>query len=261
MTRSETVMLVSAVVIGAAILGAGVAVGSLGPANPDPGNPATESGSAPGDSGESITVSASGSAETEPDEAVIRVSVTAVRDDATAARQAVARNVSAIRSSLEQFGLADSQIRTVDYDLWEDRDRRPPQEGQEEKTRYRASHDLEITVIEIDTVGEVIDTTIDNGATNIRDVRFTLSKETRRTLRQEALDDAMGNARTQATTLAGSADLSLAGVHSVSTVEENRGVRPVALEAAAGGAGGDTSIESGPVTVSASVVVTYNATG
>lgn len=259
MVRSETVMLVSAVVIGAAILGAGVAVASLGPSGPSGGDFSQMSGDSPDSGEESVTVSAGGSAETDPDEAVVRVSVTAVRDDATAARQAVARNVSAVRASLQELGLEESQIRTVDYNLWEDRERRPPEKDGEPAIRYRASHDLEITVTDIDRVGAVIDETIDSGATNIRDVRFTLSKQTRRSLRQQALQDAMENARSQASTLAGSADLSLAGVQSVTTVEQDHGVRPVAFEAAAGDGGG-TAIEAGPVTVSASVVVTYNAT-
>ncbi|MDX1745842.1 MAG: SIMPL domain-containing protein, partial [Halobacteriales archaeon] len=256
MVKTDTVILVSAVVVAAAILGAGVAVGSLGTAQPATDDPRELAGSSPANIGESITVSASGSAETDPDEAVIRIAVTAVRDDATTARQAVARNVSSVREALTAMGLDDSQIRTVDFDLWEDRDRRPPEEDREPRTRYRASHDIEITVTDVDRSGEVIDAAIDNGATNIQDVRFTLSKETQNSLRQQALEDAMGNAQSQASTLAGSAEVSIEGVHSISTASRDPGIHPVAFEAADGG-GGRTSINAGPVTVSASVVVTY----
>jgi uncharacterized protein YggE len=63
-------------------------------------------------------------------------------------------------------------------------------------------------------VGEVIDTAVTNGADRVRDVRFTLSGETRDRLRTSALEDAMTAAREQAETIAAAADLTTDGVRS-----------------------------------------------
>ncbi|HKL29813.1 MAG TPA: SIMPL domain-containing protein, partial [Natrialbaceae archaeon] len=106
--------------------------------------------------------------------------------------------------------------------------------------------------------GDGVDTAIDSGATNVNDVRFTLSEETRRELRTKALETAMSNARQQADTIASSADLAIVGVHSASTTDVHVPTRSVTMEAAADGGG--TSLSSGPVTVTATVSVTYNAT-
>ena len=69
----------------------------------------------------------------------------------------------------------------------------------------------------------------------------------------------MSDARSQADTLASNGDLTITGVQSVSTGHVN--VRPYRAELTADAAGGaGTDIDSGPVTVTASVSVSYNAT-
>lgn len=214
-----------------------------------------------GESSRTITVSANGQAGAEPDKAVIRIEVESRAEDATVARKQVAENVSNIRSALTDMGLSEDQIRTVDFNIY--RDREPPRrEGERPPVTYRASHSLTIEVDETDRVGPVIDTAIDNGATNIFDVEFTLSETTRQALRKEALADAMGDARGQARTIASSADMTVTGVGSVSTTDIDGPIVRREYALAAGGAGGGgTDINTGPVTVRATVTVTYNASG
>lgn len=207
--------------------------------------------------GRKITVDAAGQVEAEPDQAVLRVAVEATADGASTARERLAKNVSRMKSALAEIGVTDEQITTVHYDL-DKRHRRPTREGERSEPQYRAMHAFEITLSDINKTGEVIDTAISNGATSVDNVQFTLSRETRLELRQQALQDAMANARTEANVIASSANLSITGVGSVSTVQVRVSPhREVAL-ASAGGDGG-TSIESGPVTVTAQVIVSYNA--
>lgn len=241
--------LIGALALTATLVGAGVAVAGLGSEAPASVQPSSAD--------RTIEVSASGQASTQPDLGMLRVGVEATADDPTTARSQVADNISAVRSALSEIGIESDQIRTVDYNLWEDREPRRPEEKTTETT-YRARHVLLIEVEDIERLGSIIDTTVEAGVTNIHDVRYTLSEETRRELRREALSDAMGNARAQADTLAEESDLQVTGVNRVSTRDVSF-PRPQ-YEMAAANADGGTDIESGPVSVTATVAVTYNAT-
>lgn len=204
--------------------------------------------------GEIVQVSATGQATAEPDQAVLRLSVVATGEDAETARTRLAENVSAMRDALREAGVADDQVATVRYDLGENH--RGPRE--EDAPAYRAIQSFEVTLNETDRVGEVVDVAVANGASRVDRVRFTLSSERQRELEQEALADAMNASRRKASTLADSGGLQLAGVHRIETSPQRRGY--VLETAAASDAGGGTSIDSGPVTVTVQVQVTYNAT-
>jgi uncharacterized protein YggE len=205
------------------------------------------------DGASTITVGASGSAETTPDRAVVQVAVVTTADSATAARERLASNVSAMREALAEAGVDDAQIRTTRYDLSQNYEARENPSAPD----YRGYHGFQITLNEIDSVGTVIDAAVEGGATRVENVRFTLSEERSRELRTEALEDAMSNARGQASTLADASNLALDGVADVSTTEGYGGPVPYRVEAA--DAGG-TSVESGPVSVNVQVQVTFNAT-
>lgn len=221
------------------------------------GSTATPGGAAADAPSRTITVDAAGQIQAEPDQAILRVAVEATGDDASTARQRLADNVSRMRAALSEMGLADDQITTVYYDISEQHRRERP-DGERADPQYRAMHAFEITLSDVNRTGEVIDTAIENGATSVDNVQFTLSRETRLELRKQALRDAMANARGEAEVVAAAANLSITDVAAASTTTLRvRPHRDVALASASGGGG--TSIDSGPVTVTAQVVVTYNA--
>lgn len=214
------------------------------------------------DADSTIHVAGSGSADAEPNQAVVRVAVVAVGPDAATARQRLAENTSRMRTALADIGVGDGQITTRRYDIYQDR-RRPREEGAEPRVQYRASHDFEITVTDPDDVGEVIDTAVRNGATEIDDVSFTLSTERRRTLERRARSAAMADARSKARALAADANLTVTGVQVIRTTRSG-----VPRPADAGGTETATAaptpaapsdLESGPVTVTMTVQVVYEA--
>jgi len=265
-------ILVVAAVLAALVVGAGATAAvtmdrpdaqpSEQPTAQSPDSAAVEPGAqashAPGHGSQSVSVSASGNAQTTPDQVRLRVSVVATGADAPAVRQRLADNVSRMRTALSEAGLDDSQIQTSRYDLRQDR-RPPRREGERPRLQYRGEHSFTITVSDTERAGEIIDTAVTNGADTIDDVEFTISEERRRSLRKEALRDAMDNARAQADTLAAASDLTITGVHTVETTE--RFSRPRRELAAAGGdGGGGTAVDSGPVGVEVQVQVAYNAT-
>ncbi|WP_135820515.1 SIMPL domain-containing protein [Halostella litorea] len=207
------------------------------------------------DDGRTVQVRANGEVTADPDRAILDVAVRATADDPETARERLSANVSTMRAALAEIGIEDDQVETGHYVIRQDRESR----RNDDVTRYVAIHSFEVETDDVDGVGSVIETAVNNGATDVNQVQFTLSEEARSDLRADALTAAMENARADADVLAENANLSIAGVSAVSTGSVD--VRPYHAEAmtAAADAGG-TNVESGPVTVSAQVQVTYNAT-
>lgn len=197
-----------------------------------------------------ISVSGVGSAEADPDLALVRVAVVSEAETAEAARDATASAVQSMRDAFRDNGVPDESVRTSYYNL------QPVYDFSDERRElvgYQASHGFEIETAP-DRSGEIIDLAVDNGATRIDGVQFTLTEETRAELRDVAIRDAMANARADADTIAEAAGVTVAGLHSAST----GGVSFIPFEARGGDAAeSPTVIEPGPVTVSANVQVTY----
>lgn len=219
---------------------------------------ATPGALAGGDADRTVRVSATGSVEAEPDRAVVQVAIVEYGETAPEARRALAENVSRLRQSLREAGVDDDQVTTAAYDLRYDDDI----EGADIYEGYRAVHRFAIAVEDLNRTGTVIDAAVAGGAARVRDVRFGLSTTHRRELKTRALEDATDVARGKAETLAGQSDLRIVSVASVNAVEVDTGGRYAADTAytTAAGGGAPTRIATGPVSVTASVVVTYNAT-
>lgn len=255
MTQKTIYLTIGALILGAVLLGAGVVLagthGTNAPAIQEPKDSTDRT----------ITVGATGTAEAPPDKAIVRVAVEARSTDPGTARSHVAENVTRIRDQLIAIGIDESNIRTEDFRISEDHHRRPPRKTTDDP-QYVARHRLVVEVTDVNQVGTVIDTAVDSGSAQIHDVQFTLADETRTELRNAALEDAMAQAREQATTIALTESLSITSVHTVSTQDihiPRRHIRFAAGDGAEGGA--STDLNSGPVEVTATVTVTYNMTG
>lgn len=209
---------------------------------------------------QSIAVSATGSDEASPNQAVVRVSVTAEADDSATVRDELATGAQELRTALDDLGVDYETVRYTIEQQDEPRERRE-RSGAPEQDRpdYRGAHGFQVTLDDTDAVGSVIDAAADAGA-EVNGVTFTLSDERRTELRDEAIQNAMTDARTQATTLAAAGNLTVTNVDSIEASQ--RHYRPVQYEATAdaGGAAPQTVVEGGDVSVSYDVQVVYNAT-
>jgi uncharacterized protein YggE len=201
-----------------------------------------------------IHVSAVGDAEAEPDQAIVRVAITAEGDDIETVRDELASGSADLTAALDELGV---DYESTDYNV--DRWRHPREER--EVPEYRGTHAFEITIEDPDQTGTAIDTAVDAGA-EVGNVQLTLSEEERQALRDEAIEAAMEDARSQADTIAAAGDLEVVSVSEVDAAQ--RGYSPIGFDGAERVAEDDaappTSIESGDVSVSYSVDVTYNAT-
>ena len=201
-----------------------------------------------------ISVSSTGRGAAESDHAVVRVSVTSTADTADAARSSVAADSERMREALRDAGVADDAVRTVNYAIYPRYDYRTEER---ELIGYQAVHAYAVEVAP-DRAGEVVDVAVANGADTVDGVTFTLSEEARADLREQALTQAMTSARADADAIASAAGLTVTGVQEASTVADY-GYMPVYRVAESDAAGGSTSFEPGPVTVTATVQVTYAA--
>ncbi|WP_135829638.1 SIMPL domain-containing protein [Halorussus halobius] len=228
-------------------------VGTIGPTD--------EAGAQQSSDAGTVSVAATGQAAAEPDQALVQVAVVASADDAETVRESLAANASRMREALAAAGVGDDAIRTASYSI----DQRYVERGGDRVAEgVEGRHAFELTLSDVDAVGAVVDAAVSNGADRVERVELTLSEERRRAVRADALRDAMANARGNADVVAESANLTVTGVHSASTGDLNfEPIRAQALETDDAGpnAGARTSVESGPVTVTAQVDVTYNATG
>lgn len=223
--------------------------------------PTGEPGSGAGDRATlegSIDVAANGEATARPDRATIRVAVTASGSDAQTVRDDLAAADESVRAGLTEWGLTEDSIRTVRYDVSETYESRE----NPDREQYQGVHQYALELDDVDAVGDVIDVAIGSGADEVQRIQFGLSDEREAEAREQALQNAMTNARADAEVLANASDLTIDGVHAVST--GGSGVSPYRVSdaeaLAEGDAGGaQTGIETGDVSVQVSVTVVYEA--
>lgn len=198
-----------------------------------------------------IAVSANGQTSAPPDIALVHLAVEARAGTAEEARAQVATDVASMREAIRELGIPDDAVRTTYYHLSPEYDHT---EGGRMLVGYVATHGFEITA-GVDRAGAVVDAAVGNGADRVTGVQFTLTDASERALRAEALAEAMGAARSDADAIAAAGNVTITGLSSVSTGGPT--VLPYAGRVAEA-AGGVTTFEPGPVTVTASVTVVYS---
>jgi uncharacterized protein YggE len=205
---------------------------------------------------QSIQVSATGSADDDPNQAVLSVAARAEGDNISTVRDDLARRSAELTDALDEL---DVEYETSQYDI---RQRYGPREDRDQPA-YRGVHAYEVTIDDPDDVGTVIDAAAGAGA-EVGNVQLTLSDQRRTNLRDDAIEAAMKDARRQADTIAEAGDLTVTGVSTVDASQQR--FSPVNFETARSfaedqdGGAPPTDIRTGEVSVTYSVTVTYNAT-
>ncbi|MFC6769354.1 SIMPL domain-containing protein [Natrinema soli] len=211
-----------------------------------------ESESSATDADGEITVSASGEVETEPDQAVVSLGVEAAGESAEGVTDALSSGAEALRAAFDDLGIPEENVEEGQYRVHQAHGR--ADDG------FEGTHSFEVTVADVDRVGEVIDGAVEAGADDVGYVSFTLKKETRSELRKDAIDAALSNADDEASHIADNREVELEGTTAVTTGDvQVHSVRreTAATDDAASGEAPPTEIDAEPVSVSASVTVTY----
>jgi len=168
------------------------------------------------------TISVNGNAQfkANPDEATILVRV---ETNGTNAKEAQDKNsiaMEAVQKALKRAGVDASDLETMNYNIyenqvWDYKEQRQINMG------FKASHTLQVKTTKLNMAGEYIQIAVDNGATNLDSVSFSLSKDAEKDAKDEALRQAVKDARGKADALADGLELSIKKVVSVSINEYN----------------------------------------
>jgi uncharacterized protein YggE len=202
-------------------------------------------------------LSTTGSAEIAvvPDQATVVVGVSILSKTAASSQSQVAMHMEKIRQALKVFEIPDESIRTRDFRVGPEYEYR---EGQQIMRGYRATHDLHVTLDEIDKLGAVLDAVVSAGASNVREIRFGTTRAPE--LQRQALTAAVRDACEKAEALAAGAGI---GTLRINRIQDQTGyVAPVREEvrALATKAAFDsfaTEIAPGEITVRANVQVEF----
>ncbi len=200
-----------------------------------------------------ITVVGVGEVSLVPDVARVTLGAEASAQTVNEAKAEVDRQIDAILSALKELGIAEVDIQTSSYTIYLDREPTPAMREGEPGTeaRYRVSNTLQVTIRDIDAVGNVLDAVVEAGANQVYGVQFTVEDDDQ--WQSKARAQAVANARARATELAQLSGVELGEILTVSEVIGGGAMPVVAYERASMGGG----IAPGELQLSTQVQVTF----
>jgi hypothetical protein len=147
-----------------------------------------------------VTVTASGTINVVPDVAEITFGISSDNADLSLAQEDNNTRSAQVKSTLEQLGVNDKDIQTTDYYIYPQYDYNTGDGSQ--ISGYSVQQTLVVKNLKIEEAGNVVSQCVSAGINNMTGINYTSSKydETY----QQALADAMNNARTKADALAAS---------------------------------------------------------
>jgi uncharacterized protein YggE len=201
----------------------------------------------------SITVVGTGKASASPDMAQVQVGV--VTDAPTAVKALKDNNeaMSRLFSTLEARGIAKKDVQTSNFSVVPQYKRGPHGEQLPEVVGYRVSNQVAVKVRKLDSLGQVLDEVVQQGANAVQGVSFAVAEPT--PLLDEARRKAVADARRKAELYAKEAGVQVGTVLLIQEATP-RVPTPLAMDFARGAAGG-VPIAEGEQEFGASVTVTY----
>jgi len=211
---------------------------------------------APGEAAKSVTVTATGTAYGEPDQASFEAGVGAFTADVQVATDRVNERVSRLTEALKAAGVAAQDIRTTNFSVYPEqiyRKNRPV------GVRYRVTNTVSVTVRDTAQLGELLSKSVASGANEIYSVGYTFSDST--ALERSAREDAMTSAREKAEQLASLSEIELGAVRRIVEGSVPGGFAPFGTDAFAEGSmmsgGVPAPVSGGQLAVTVSVQVTF----
>lgn len=205
---------------------------------------------------DTISVVGVGKVRADPDMATVTIGVNVADEAVSNAVSESNTTIERITAAVEAFGVDPADIQTVNFSIWAE-EQWDPQSGQRQEERlYRVDSTLQVNLRQVDRMGELLETAIENGANNIYGLSFGIQDST--ALADEARSAAVEDAERRAGQIAQSLGVTLGDV--VSVAEVRSGTSAPQFETAAmglGGGAGEPPISEGSMSVSVSLDVTY----
>jgi uncharacterized protein len=200
----------------------------------------------------SVTVTGTSTIKASPDEAIVSLGVQTQANTAQGALSDNAAKMTKVLAALADQGIAKSDIATSYVSLY-------PTYGSngQDITGYQAQNQIDVTIHDLSKVGQVIDAAVGAGANLTNGITFQLSDQNQGV--NQALADAVKNARDKAETLAAAGDASLGDVITIQEGTPPSVYPPVMYDkfAAAGAASSPTPIEPPTIQTQVTVTVTW----
>ena len=204
-----------------------------------------------------LNVTGTGTINMTPDVAYINIGVHTAMDAAADAVAANNNQTQQVISALTQAGVAAKAIQTSNFSIYPNT-QYDPQTNQKVKTTYVVDNTVNVTIHDLTKLGDMLDATVKAGANSINSIQFDLADKTQAI--KQARDEAVKDARTQASELAAAADITLGDVQSVSFYDSIP--TPQTTLYGKGGGGGAAAasvpIQSGQMTLTVTVNMTYD---
>jgi uncharacterized protein len=190
-----------------------------------------------------------------PDIAYIYVGVHTEDATASEAVEANKAQTNAVIEALKAAGVDEKDIRTTNFSIWPSQQYGP--DGTVVGNVVMVDNNVYVVVRDLDGLGDLLDSVITAGANSINSIQFDVADKTEAV--KEARAKAVEDAKTQAGELAGTADVTLGEIQSISFFDNS----PYPMYDGKGGGGGmyaeaaAVPIQPGQLSISVSVSVTY----
>ncbi|HNF95606.1 MAG TPA: SIMPL domain-containing protein [Anaerolineales bacterium] len=192
-----------------------------------------------------------------PDIAYINIGVGTQKPDAAEAVEANKAQTTKVIQAIKDSGVDDKDIRTTNFSIWSNPQYDPAGTGQILSTSYSVDNTVNVTIRDLDKLGDLLDAAVQAGANNIYSIQFDV--DNKNDANKEARTLAVENARMQAQELAAATGVELGEIQSISYYESS----PTQyFEGKGGGGGGDVAsaavpIQPGQLAISVNVNITY----
>jgi len=200
-----------------------------------------------------LNVSGNGTVYLTPDIAYLYIGV---HTEEPAIATAVSNNntqTTALVDALKNAGVATVDIQTSNFNIYKSYDKLT---GQQTGTPYAVDNTVYVTVRDLTTLGDLLNTAVEAGANNINSITFDVADKT--AAMAQARQKAMANASSLASELAQTAGVKLGEIQDVSYSDNS----PISYSYGMGGGGGAAApasvpIQPGLTQITVTVSVTY----
>jgi hypothetical protein len=238
--KTKIFLLAAALVLGAVLAGC---------STPAPSTVYLEPQAAP----RTITVTGTGMVTVTPDIAYVDIGVQTQEASAATAMDENNTEAAQIIAAIKNLGVADKDIQTTDFSITP----QPQYDSNNKLTgiQYQVDDTVQVTVRDLNSLGTLLDTSVQDGANNISNISFDLADKT--TAMTQARQAAVADARQQADELIAATGVQLGAVQSITYSDVTP--TPVTYELAAPMAAASNSVpvQSGSLQISTTVTIVY----
>jgi uncharacterized protein YggE len=165
----------------------------------------------------SLSVTGSAVVVATPDIAYITLGVETKDPSAQMAVQENAKHMASVFAALKALGLTDKELSTSGYNVYSSTQvHNRGTDTEVTTTTYHVHNRINVTTSDLESVGQVIDAAVQNGANQVQGVRFDI--QDKQSMQLEALKSAVEQGMAKAHVMAQSAGITLGGI---ATMSEN----------------------------------------